>query len=244
MQKEKKIIIKMKGDEFILDNSRIAHWERFLPYKENDDFFRNYNHMIKVTNGVDSLGKKIRFWSLYQTMNSSIKNAPNYNVAECGCFKGFSTYIIAKILEKNNFTKKFYIFDSFEGLSPLSDQDLMGLDNSTLKDGAFKCSEINFMKNIGDFEFMEVKKGWIPERFKDVDKKKFSFVNIDVDIYQPTKDALDFFYPRLIKGGCIHIDDYNFREWPGSKIAIKEFEKNNKISFSYEVPLGGYFLIK
>ena len=48
----------MKGDEFILDNSRIAHWERFLPYKENDDFFINYNHMIKVTKGIDTLGKE------------------------------------------------------------------------------------------------------------------------------------------------------------------------------------------
>ena len=104
--------------------------------------------MIKVTRGIDTLGKKIRFWSVYQTINSSIKSFPNYNVAECGCFKGFSTYIIAKILEKNNFSKKFYIFDSFEGLSPLSDQDLMGLDNATIKEGTFKCSEINFRKSL------------------------------------------------------------------------------------------------
>ena len=44
--------------------------------------------------------------------------------------------------------------------------------------------------------------------------------------------------------GCIHFDDYNFREWPGNKKAIKEFEKQNKFSFSYEVPLGGYYIIK
>ena len=93
-------------------------------------------------------------------------------------------------------------------------------------------------------EFMDIKKGWIPERFNEVENEKFSFINIDVDIYKPTKESLDFFYPRLINGGCIHLDDYNFNEWPGARIAIKEFEKKNKISFSYEVPLGGYFLIK
>ena len=59
-------------------------------------------------------------------------------------------------------------------MSSLSDQDLKGLDNKTIKEGTFKCSEINFRKNIGDFEFMEVKKGWIPERFKEVDKKNLA----------------------------------------------------------------------
>ena len=41
--KKEKITIRLKDDEFILDIDRIAHWERFVPYKENHDFFINYN---------------------------------------------------------------------------------------------------------------------------------------------------------------------------------------------------------
>ena len=135
-------------------------------------------------------------------------------------------------------------FDSFEGLSKFSKQDLLGLDKHPAKEGDFRTSEKKFKNNVGNFKFMNIKKGWIPERFNEVENEKFSFINIDVDIYKPTKESLNFFYPRLINGGCIHLDDYNFNEWPGARIAIKEFEKKNKISFSYEVPLGGYFLIK
>ena len=40
--------------------------------------------------------------------------------------------------------------------------------------------------------------GWIPDRFVEVKNKKFSFINIDVDIYEPTKKSLEFFFPRLI----------------------------------------------
>ena len=244
MKKEKKITIRLKNDEFILDLDRIAHWERFVPYKENHDFFVNYNHIIKTTKQIDSLSRRIRCWSLSQTLNNIIKNKPNYHVAECGSFTGCSAYLIAKILEKYNFSKKFFIFDSFEGLSKFSKEDLTGLDKHPAKEGDFRISEIKFKNNVGNFEFMDIKKGWIPERFNEVENEKFSFINIDVDIYKPTKESLDFFYPRLINGGCIHLDDYNFNEWPGAKIAIKEFEKKNKISFSYEIPLGGYFLIK
>ena len=53
-------------------------------------------------------------------------------------------------------------------------------------------------------------------------------INIDVDIYEPTRDSLDFFYSRLSNDGCMHLDDYNFREWPGSKIALDNFLKKIK----------------
>ena len=47
----------------------------------------------------------------------------------------------------------------------------------------------------------------------------YRFVHLDVDLYQPTRDSFDYFYPRLIKGGIIVCDDYN---WPGARKAIEE----------------------
>ena len=40
------------------------------------------------------------------------------------------------------------------------------------------------------FENIDYFKGWIPSRFNQVEDKTFSFVPIDVDIYEPTKDSL------------------------------------------------------
>jgi len=47
-------------------------------------------------------------------------------------------------------------------------------------------------------------------------------VNIDADLYVPTKAGLEFFYPRLNKGGAIFIHDYNDK-WPGVMKAVEEF---------------------
>ena len=89
------------------------------------------------------------------------------------------------------------------------------MSNSTKKDGEFYLksekqknstkeyfrSSENFVKNIvlKDFNFIKTYKGWIPERFDEVKDRTFSFVHIDVELYQPTYDSLEFFFPRLKK---------------------------------------------
>ena len=244
MTLSKKYWIEIGGDRFDIDKTRIAHWERFLPYAENKEFFKNYFYINEITNGTDSLSKRIRFYSLYQSLRSNLDNQHHYNIAECGCFNGCSTYIIAKLLEKYNFQQKFYIFDSFEGLSDFNEEDFTKKNEHQPTANSFKANEKQFKEIFNNFPFISIKKGWIPDRFEDVKDKKFSFINIDVDIYKPTKDSLEFFFLRLANGGCIHLDDYNFREWPGNKIALDNFLKNNKVSFFYEIPLGGCLIIK
>ena len=45
-------------------------------------------------------------------------------------------------------------------------------------------------------------------------------MHIDVDLYQPTKDSLEYFWARLVSGGRMVCDDYN---WPGAKRAVDSF---------------------
>ena len=82
-------------------------------------------------------------------------------------------------------------------------------------------SNDEFVKNevLKDFKFVEIFKGWIPEKFNKVKDKKFSFVHIDVDLYEPTLQSLEFFFPRLIEGGIIVCDDYNSFGFDGAKKA-------------------------
>ena len=86
------------------------------------------------------------------------------------------------------------------------------------------------------FEFVRILNGWIPRRFKEISEQKFSFVHIDVDMFQPTLDSLKFFFPRLEKNGIIICDDYNFSSFPGAKKAWDEYfkDKNNEFNLFYE----------
>ncbi len=74
-----------------------------------------------------------------------------------------------------------------------------------------------------EFPFARLYKGWIPERFEEVADIRFCFLHIDVDIYQPTRDALRFFYERMNPGGLILFDDYGYTTAPGERLAVDEF---------------------
>jgi O-methyltransferase len=167
------------------------------------------------------------------------------DVAECGCFRGLSAYQIASSLKIRGFKNIFYIFDSFEGLSEYGVNDSF---NGEIKDlekrrKHFACDENVVRANLREFDFIKYMKGWIPARFQEVSKRKFSFVHIDVDLYSPIKESLEFFYPRMIPGGFIVFDDYGCLAFPGAKKAVDEF-MIGKPDFFLPFPAGEAFLIK
>ena len=57
--------------------------------------------------------------------------------------------------------------------------------------------------------------------------EEFCFVHLDTDLYQSTLDSLEFFWPRMVKGGRIISHDYNALEVIGVKQAFQEFFKGS-----------------
>lgn len=160
-------------------------------------------------------------------------------VAECGCYVGVSAWFMASLLDGRD----LYLFDSFEGLSEPSAQDRAphGLPQWTA--GDMTASEQALRANLSAFEGIHVLKGWIPDRFGEVADQQFRLVHVDVDLYQPTLDSLAFFYPRLVAGGIIAMDDYGFANCPGAFQAANEFmrDKPEKI---IHLPTGQGLIIK
>lgn len=239
------------GHSIPIDLSSIAMWDRFDPYVRQDQDWKNY--FGYEYSQSDTLSGRIRYLSLVQMVRHVIRNNIKGSVAECGCGTGKSTYMIASILSEQKTSPHFYVFDSFEGLSPITTEDqaylegtsdVFGMRESAKESGLFAHSLETISPFLEQFEFIEFLKGWIPERFDQVAEETFAFVNLDLDIYEPTLKSLEFFFPRLAKGGVIHIDDYNFVDWPGTKKAVDEFLVGQDYTVFYEVPLGGAFLIK
>jgi O-methyltransferase len=230
----------------VFDQNQLAQY--FYPNKRMKLYFEGLERAnLKHT---DNFSKQLRFYSLQQIIEHILALKLNGDVAECGCWKGHSSFIIATLLSKNNFQNQFHIFDSFEGgLSDKTEKDqddqygLSTEETITEKEMFFSLEE-NVGKVLEKFDFVKLYKGWIPDRFEEVKGKIFSFVHIDVDLYEPTLDSLEFFYPRLAEKGGIVVDDYGFMQFPGCKRAVDEFLKRNEFTFFYEMPAGGCFIIK
>lgn len=79
-----------------------------------------------------------------------------------------------------------------------------------------------------------VRKGRFPETFNIVDGN-FCFVNIDTDLYAPTKAGLELFYPLMNRGGVILIHDYFSPCLAGVAAAVDEFIQHIDIPV---IPIG------
>jgi O-methyltransferase len=205
------------------------------PYLDwwNDAMFNEY--LIKF-NEIKGLNTDRR-WMLYQLMRL-VENIQG-DTAECGVYKGLGSYIICKVNKKNiSFNRTHYLFDSFEGLS-----DPVNNDGKywTKGDLSFPINELK--SNLSEFsKNISIHKGWIPERFVDIEHLKFCFVHIDVDLYAPTFDSIGFFYPRMNNGGIILCDDYGCTTCPGATEAVNKFLEDKEEKMISLSGGGGFFV--
>ncbi len=160
------------------------------------------------------------------------------DTAECGVLAGATSYLICQERPEN----EHHIFDSFEGLSPPASMDHTN-EKSHWKTGDLAVAESIVRKNLSQFEHVHYHAGWIPTKFSDVSSRQFCFVHVDVDLYEPTRDSIEFFYPRLLPGGMLVCDDYGFTTCPGAKQACDEFAETIPESWIH-LPTGQALLIR
>lgn len=154
-------------------------------------------------------------------------------VAECGCAAGLS-FLQLCFVEKDRRPlwrgEDFQVFDSFEGLSPpvAQDLDVSGMEAKNAQrvlsmtsagNMAFDRADVS-ARILGRFPAVEIHAGWLPQSLLDLPERRYRFVHVDVDLYQPTLGCFAHFYPRLVPGGIIVTDDYN---WPGGRRAVDEY---------------------
>jgi O-methyltransferase len=169
------------------------------------------------------------------------RNVPG-DTAECGARHGTSSFFILNGL--NDPSKEHHIFDSFEGISEPSKEDQPNEnEQSVWKMGDLMADERATRNNLAAFPNCRYYKGWIPERFNEVSDRRFSLVHIDVDLYEPTRDSLEFFYSRMHTGGIILCDDYGFTDCPGATRALDEFFRD-KVESIFHIPTGQCMVIK
>ena len=179
-------------------------------WREDKEFLRWYEKFCGTKN-YRSLDRKYTVRELLKLVEEI-----SGDTVECGSYQGATSHLICQHAEK--FGKSHCVFDSFEGLS------LPGVnDGSYWRSGDLATSEDACRETLREFSRVAYYKGWIPDKFVEVSNRTFSFLHIDVDLYQPTLDSLVFFYPLMTSGGVIVCDDYGFETCSGAKLAMDEY---------------------
>ena len=202
-------------------------------WREDRQFLRDFQRLSP--NNAYSQDRK---WVLREY--TRLSNRLPGDMAECGCYQGASSHFILQASLHGD----LFLFDSFEGLStPESIDRQIRADVMPWNAGDLQAGEQLLRDNLGNSPHIHIMKGWIPTRFAEVAERRFRLVHIDVDLYQPTRDSLEFFYPRLIHGGVIVLDDYGFLTCPGATRAADEFVHTHDLQLLH-LPTGQGIITK
>lgn len=163
-------------------------------------------------------------------------------VAEIGVRHGKSCLYM---LEADMRHRHYYLFDSFEGLSPPdAGKDLIERAYDDEGKPHFADTDADAVRaRFAPHPNVSVLQGWVPERFDEVGEARFALVHVDVDHHAPTLASLEFFYPRLLPGGMLICDDYGSGFFPGARMAMDDFFADKPES-PVELPQGQAFIVR
>lgn len=183
------------------------------------------------------------------------------SVVECGVFKGFGVMTWAKLsamLEPENLTRRIYAFDTFEGFPNVCDKDENtiikhehgGLYADSYEELLELITEYDRDRFLGHMDKVHLIKGdvveTIPKFISEHPHLLVSLLFLDIDLFEPTKAALEHFLPRMPKGAVIVFDELDNPMWPGETLALLESIRVNKLSirrFEWD-PYIGYAVLE
>ncbi len=207
-------------------------------------FFELYNACMKETRTPVSSWKVFRRAQRAFVLARYVEYAQSLAAPkiECGVFQGFSALLACKVqraLSPDFDGSAFYILDSFEGLSaPIDEDKILVTSPDGRSDRVASHQERHFAvplqtvsSHFTAFPKLNFIKGWIPAAFSDLPDTSWSFVHIDVDLYDPTLACLDYFFPRMVPGGVILNDDFSSPLFPGGGKAWAKFFEDRQLPY-------------
>ncbi len=186
--------------------------------------------LIASQTAVVPLGRAARHAALLERLRGT--EGLHGAVAECGVAKGLSFLHLCFDHAARHAGWRgegFSVIDSFAGLSEpgVHDLDFRGMNDAERQRvaamthaGSFAFDyEVVSRRIWREFPRVEIHRGWIPQVLATMPERRYRFVHVDVDLYEPTLAAFAYFVPRMLPGGVIVTDDYN---WPGGRRAVDE----------------------
>lgn len=162
------------------------------------------------------------------------------DIVECGVNWGGGLMSFAQfsaIHEPVNLQRRIVGFDTFSGFTGVDAQDCRGaLPTAERRAGGYaadcledlhECVALydrnRFIGHIGKVVLVpgDIAQT-LPRYLDDNPHTVVSLLHLDLDLYAPTKVAIEHLVPRMPRGAVIVFDELNNRTWPGETTAVME----------------------
>lgn len=208
-----------------------------FPFDMDNDFKSIYNKCKKY-----SMTSVERLFAMYKATEYIVDHKIPGDVVECGVWQGGSSMVSAyTLLNKNEASKRIYMYDTYEGMSEPTDKDISFNNESAKKQWELRKGEDynqwcyspleTVKKNLLSTGYPKNKLVFVKGKVEDTIPKKIpqkiSLLRLDTDWYESTYHELIHLYPKLSINGILIIDDYG--HWKGAREAVDKYFEENEI---------------
>jgi hypothetical protein len=192
-----------------------------------------YENAFYLTAPVARISKFVTHLELFKRISGLYGE-----IIECGVFKGNSLnrWIKFRALLENVSSRKIAAFDSFGQFPPsrfeIDQKKRSEFIQETGGGASIRRDELlSVLKELHLEANVELIEGdiceTVPQYVTDNPHLKIALLNIDVDLYEPTKIILETCYSHVVHGGIVILDDYG--AMTGANKAIDEFFSDGRI---------------
>jgi hypothetical protein len=183
---------------------------------------------------------ELRCKHLLEVMQSIRDEKIPGDLIETGVYKGGTSIIMAWANREYKLNKMQFCFDSFQGCPDPAETKLGAHKDEAHGKGDFSFSIEDVIKNFEKFDLQDDPvfiEGW----FEDTCPKyaetieAIALLRFDGDLYSSTLEVLEAFYPKVVKGGYVIIDDYCLE---ACRVAVHEYLDKYKIEVEIRPPTG------
>ncbi|MBU1727075.1 MAG: TylF/MycF family methyltransferase [Candidatus Omnitrophica bacterium] len=162
------------------------------------------------------------------------------DIAEIGCYFGDTTVFLNKFMDFEKIDKRYICVDTFTGFDKAAiDFEKKNREKTHDYRSAYIYNNKKWFEEtmrLNGIKRVEVIRADICS-YDFCDNTKLSFTLIDLDLYSPTKSALEKVYRKLSKNGVIIVDDcrpsLQTHIFDGALAAYREFVKENNLQELY-----------
>jgi len=160
-----------------------------------------------------------KIWNLIDLADDIEKSGISGDYVECGTCRGGSAALLGGRITNQ---RHMWLYDSFEGLP-----DVTNRDGDGAKEYVGKCvgsvSDVEtVMARVGIAKSAyTIRKGYFSDTYQEPLPETVAFLHCDADWYESVLLTLETFYPLVVDGGCIVLDDFGC--WEGCREAFYDF---------------------
>jgi len=183
------------------------------PWRSDPNFVGVYRQ-IKPFTLVDEM-RLYELWHLTQELA-----AVDGDILEVGVWRGGSGCLIAAESQRTGSAARVFLCDTFSGVVKAGD------DDPIYSGGEHADTSAELVRSLAShlkLENVVVLTGIFPdETGSTIEDRQFKLCHLDLDVYESTRTAAEWLWPRLIEGGVVVVDDYGGDGMDGVRRAVGE----------------------